>query len=46
MAHALDVSRGMVSRWENDRHPPRKMVLLSYACLCRVPVRWLETGER
>lgn len=44
MASVLDVSQSMISRWESGKADVRRMVLLSYALICNVPIAWLE-GE-
>lgn len=45
MAEILDVSRSMISRWESESETPRRMVLLSYAVICCVPIAWIESGS-
>ena len=42
MATLLGVSRSMISRWESGREEPRRMVILSYALICQVPLPWLD----
>jgi transcriptional regulator with XRE-family HTH domain len=44
MAQELDVSRGTVSRWLNDRGPVKGLYLRQWALLTGVPFDWLRTG--
>jgi transcriptional regulator with XRE-family HTH domain len=45
MASELGIHRNMISRWENGRDQPKRMVLLAWAMRCGVPLEWLEHGE-
>ena len=45
MAHDLGLHKQMISRYENDRNPPKRVVLLAYAMRCGVPVEWLEGSD-
>lgn len=42
MADELEISRTMISRWENGHERPRRGMLLGWALRCAVPVPWLE----
>lgn len=45
IAGEMNVSRGTVSRWLNDRGaPPRPIYLKEWALRCGVPVTWLKDG--
>jgi transcriptional regulator with XRE-family HTH domain len=44
LADDLEVSRGVVSKWENDHEIPRRAYRLAYALRCGVNVGWLEFG--
>jgi transcriptional regulator with XRE-family HTH domain len=44
IADDLEVSRGMISKWENDHEVPRRAYRLAYALRCGVNIGWLEFG--
>ncbi|HEY2088523.1 MAG TPA: helix-turn-helix transcriptional regulator [Mycobacterium sp.] len=46
MADELEMSRGSLSRWINDKGaPPRRVFLNQWAMRTGVDARWLATGE-
>ncbi len=45
MADYLEVSRGTVSTWLNDKITPGKQTLRLWAIRTGVPLVWLETGQ-
>lgn len=42
MATLLEVDRGEISRFENDKKRPRRAIVMAYALACDVPIEWLE----
>ena len=45
MATYLDVTRGAVGNWINDRVAPSKQTMRLWSLRCGVPLEWLETGK-
>ena len=45
MADYLDVTRGSVGNWINDRVAPSKQTMRLWALRCGVSLEWLETGK-
>ena len=45
MATYLDVTRGAVGNWINDRVTPSKQTMRLWALRCGVPLEWLESGK-
>lgn len=46
MANELGVHVGTVSRWMNDREPPRRAYVIAWALRCGVPFDWFAENEQ
>lgn len=46
LADRIGVSRGAVGNYEQGITEPKRPVLLSWALATRVPLKWLQTGQR
>lgn len=45
LSELIDVSTRSIQKYEGDKYPPKRHVVVSWSLACGVPVQWLVDGS-